>query len=89
MLEKDFTHSDVLTLWKGSRYLSKASRDIGIPKSRYRRWLAQNNVPPRYWPQLITAVRRQFGLKLTTDQLTAAVVRVASSKQTRESMEAR
>lgn len=80
MLNNDFTHSDVLSLWQGPCYLSRAARDIGVPKPRYRRWIAQDNVPPRYWPQLIAAVKTHFGIRLTTDQLTDAAVRAATAK---------
>ena len=81
MLKQPFTHGDVLKLWQGSRYLSEAARDIGVPKPRCRRWLAQNNVPPQYWRQLIAAVRTRFDIQITADQLTDAAIHAASAKQ--------
>ncbi len=89
MLDTEFSHSDVLGLWTGPRYLSRAARDIDVPKERLRMWLRQGNVPPRYWPQLITAVRDRFEIKLTEKQLTDAVVRAAEAKEAcRRAMEA-
>ena len=86
MLNGDFSHADVLSLWKGARYLSRMAADIGVPKHRVRRWLLQGNISPEYWPQLIEAVRTRFDIEITTDQLTAAAVRAAeeSGKQLRE-----
>ena len=81
MLNDAFSHSDVLGLWQGQCYLSKAAGDIGVPKTRFRRWKAQGNVPPQYWPQLIEAVKSQFKITITTDQLTEATVRAAAAKE--------
>lgn len=81
MFDGEFTHADVLGLWTGTRYLSKAARDIGVPRERLRMWIRQGNVPPRYWPQLIEAVRDRFEIRLTEKQLTEAVVRAALAKE--------
>ena len=80
MLSKEFSHTDVLGLWKGSKYLSRAATDIGVPKHRVRRWMERGNVPPQYWPKLIEAVRTCFEIEITTDELTAAAVRAAREK---------
>ena len=88
MLYSEFTHSDVLALWTGSRYLSRAANAIGVPKHRLRMWIRQGNIPPRYWPQVIVAVHDCFDLRLTEKQLTDAVVRTAKAKEGHSSMEA-
>ena len=81
MLKSNFTHRDILELWKGPRYLSEMAKQIGVPKHRCRIWKQQDNIPPQYWPQLIHAVRQAFEVELTTDQLTNAVIRTVAVKE--------
>ena len=34
-------------------------QDMGVPYQRARKWRDRDNIPPAYWPKLISAARRK------------------------------
>lgn len=77
------SHADILSLWKGPKYLVRLAEDIGVSRWRARMWRDRDSIPPAYWPQVIDAVWRRFGVEITSDELMWAAKRAHQERETR------
>lgn len=68
MMSSPPTHAELLSLWRPYRALADA---LDVTQVTALRWRSRGEVPSRYWPGLIAALKEHFGLAVTADDLAA------------------